>query len=192
MRKIRQSWSCCVWTSVWSQLCWMRPIPSMKLQIFCFNVFQTVAAVSFMSSLSAIRRSCLNLSMGWQRQSRPVSFEPPFNLYILMCNLLILHTMCASVFSGLQDSELQIFYTEASQKMEKWIGILDIALIKLTPALATWPVLCVSFYTYSTTDLSDSALELPFPMWYNANSLFILLSQLNCDNSQFMLNFFLN
>lgn len=69
-------------------------------------------------------------------------------------------------------------YTEASQKMEKLIRTLDIALMKWTPVLQTWLVLFFSFYTYFTTDLNDSALELPVPMWYVEISLFILLSQI--------------
>ena len=67
--------------------------------------------------------------------------------------------------TGLDNSESQGLYTETSQKVAKWIKIVDIALVKITPTLTILPASIVSFFIYFTTDLGDSAFQLPFPMW---------------------------
>lgn len=81
---------------------------------------------------------------------------------------------------GLECSESQQFYIETNRKLEKWIKILDVAFLKVTPAMKIWPTIIVSiltyyYYSYSTTDLSEgttamtdlreSVFELPMPMW---------------------------
>lgn len=66
---------------------------------------------------------------------------------------------------GLKCSESQAMYTKTSQKVEKWIKIVDFVFLKVTPMLSTWTALIVCFIKYFTTDLGDSAFELPIPMW---------------------------
>lgn len=67
---------------------------------------------------------------------------------------------------GLEYSKLQTFYIETSQKVDKGIGILHIAFLKVTPIAAVSTALIFSFFTYFTTDLDGSAFELPVPMWF--------------------------
>lgn len=68
------------------------------------------------------------------------------------------------MFVGLKHSNSPAFYTETSQKMEKWIKIVHV-LSNVSPVLYILPVSMVSFIKYFTTDLGGSAFELPFPMW---------------------------
>lgn len=72
--------------------------------------------------------------------------------------------MCSNV-QGLKHPESRALYIESSQKVDKWIRILDVALLRVTPTLAILPAVISSFITYFTTDLGNAALELPGPMW---------------------------
>lgn len=56
-------------------------------------------------------------------------------------------------------------YIEASQKIKKWIGILDMACLKITPMLSLLPPLILGFSNYFMTDLGDEAFELQAPIW---------------------------
>lgn len=67
------------------------------------------------------------------------------------------------MFIGLAYS--QPLYTETSQKVEKWMRILDVAFLKVTPIMAVGPATIVSFVKFFSTDLGASAFELPIPMW---------------------------
>lgn len=68
-------------------------------------------------------------------------------------------------FEGLNCSESRVLYAESSQRMGKWIKILHVAFIQISPAVSTGSALIVSFSKYYTTDLGSSAFELPLPMW---------------------------
>lgn len=68
-------------------------------------------------------------------------------------------------FKGLNCSESRTLYAESSQRMGKWIKILHVAFIQISPAVSTGSALIVSFSKYYTTDLGSSAFELPLPMW---------------------------
>lgn len=69
------------------------------------------------------------------------------------------------LWSGLNHPESRTLYTETDQNLEKCLEILDFAFLQVTPILATWPALIVSFIKYFMTHFDDSAFELPFPMW---------------------------
>lgn len=49
--------------------------------------------------------------------------------------------------------------------MEKWIRIMDIAFLRVTPVLSTFPAMIVCYSKYFTTDLGGKAFELPVPIW---------------------------
>lgn len=66
---------------------------------------------------------------------------------------------------GLNYSESQVMYINTSQKMIKWIEILDITLLKVTPILCIAPALIVNFVAYYAADSEEAAFELPIPMW---------------------------
>lgn len=69
------------------------------------------------------------------------------------------------MYAGLKYSESRTLYIENSQKVEKWIKILDLAFLKVTPQFVTWPAVIVSYITYFTTDLGDLAFQFPAPIW---------------------------
>lgn len=87
-----------------------------------------------------------------------IEFFKNFNSYFVRCVSLY-------GYVGLEHPESQKLYTESSQKIEKWIKILNVALMKISPALTIWPAVITSLITYFTTDLGNAALELPGPMW---------------------------
>lgn len=66
--------------------------------------------------------------------------------------------------AGLEHSEMQAFYIETGEILEKLIKIMDFGLL-LTPIMAVWPGSVFCLFVYSVTDVGDSALELLMPMW---------------------------
>lgn len=66
---------------------------------------------------------------------------------------------------GLECSESQNVNIETNRKMNKWVKVLDVAFIKITPVLITWSVILPNIATYYFTDLGDSVFQLPVPMW---------------------------
>lgn len=71
------------------------------------------------------------------------------------------HWMCV----GSQYAESQPLYTKISRKVGKWIQFLDFVCLKVTPLLCVNSSLIASYLTYFTTDLGETAFELPLPMW---------------------------
>lgn len=66
---------------------------------------------------------------------------------------------------GLSNPVSKTIYDETNQKIEKRFKILDVVLLKATPACVTLPMLIINLVTYFTTDIGSDALELPFQMW---------------------------
>lgn len=66
---------------------------------------------------------------------------------------------------GITNPRLRIQYNKSNQSIQKWIKILRIVSLVMTPMLIVLPVAILSYVTYFTTDLGGGSFELPTPMW---------------------------
>lgn len=66
---------------------------------------------------------------------------------------------------GLEYSESRAMYNHTHKNMKKWIRIMDFAFFMVTPVVCISPTMIMSFITYFTTDLGESAFKLAIPMW---------------------------
>lgn len=66
---------------------------------------------------------------------------------------------------GLENSTSMAFHAKTNEFVEKWtkIGIFVMEYV-LCPCVL-FPKIIFSFYMYFTTDLSNDAFDLPFPVW---------------------------
>lgn len=63
-------------------------------------------------------------------------------------------------------TKLRTLYSETDERIQKWIKIVHVALVKVAPVFCVLPPSIVSYVTYVTTDLGNQAFELPVPMWF--------------------------
>lgn len=88
-------------------------------------------------------------------------------IQIIPLKLFSLNTFRSCVNAGLKYPMSQTSYTQTGRKLEKWVKILDVAFLKVTPALTIGPTLIVSYIKYFITDLGETAFKLPAPIWYS-------------------------
>lgn len=69
------------------------------------------------------------------------------------------------MFLDLDDPKSKAIYEKANQNIEKFSGIIYLAMVKGTPACLVAPKFIACLIVYSSTN-ENEALELPLPMWY--------------------------
>lgn len=77
-------------------------------------------------------------------------------------------------FKGLANPISKAIYIKTFKSNAKWIKILDILLMKITPICNTFPVFIVSFFVFATTNAGRDAFVLPYPVMQVATILLYL------------------